>query len=152
MNHVELLRRLNDDVINAGDLGVLDELMAADIVHERRGLTATFRRFAPPPGEVPPTARERFARGLATIRAAFPDWRSEVVAQVADGDVVVERLRVTGTHRGPFLGLAPTGRRIELLETVFFTFEGGRIARIWALAAEADLWEQLGLLDPPGGP
>jgi predicted ester cyclase len=141
-----LLLRLNDDVINGGDVAVLDELFAPDVEHARRGMVSTFRRFGPTtsPGDLSP--RERFARGYQTIHSAFPDWYTTIEEQIGEGDVVVERMHVAGTHRGEFLGIPPTGRRVELTEVVMFTIRDGRVVKIWGISNEVDLWEQLGVL------
>lgn len=142
-----LLRRLNDEVINGGDVDVLAELFSPELVHARRGLSATFRTFGSPPPTGSLAPRERFARGFLTIHSAFPDWYTTIEQQVAEGDVVVERLHVTGTHRAPFLGIPATGRRVELNEVVIFTIRDDRVVGIWGISDEVDLWQQLGVLD-----
>ena len=66
-----------------------------------------------------PRAARWVKRLFKEFHAAFPDWRQEIVKLVAEGDTVAGRFRCSGTHRGEFLGEAPTGRRIEV-EEVFF--------------------------------
>ena len=80
-----LVRRLVDEVINAGDMDLLDELFAPELAPRMRRLFGSFR-------------------------SAFPDWREEIVELVAEGDRVAGRFKCYGTHRGEFLGAAPTGQ------------------------------------------
>ena len=48
------------------------------------------------------------------FRAAFPDWHSELHALIAEDDIVVERFTASGTQQGELMGVAPTGKHIEL--------------------------------------
>ncbi len=146
-----LIRRLNAEVINAGRVELLDELYAEDLVHERRGLITTMTLLRPPDRQVPPDLgpRDRFRLGYATIHAGFRDWHSVIESMVAEGDTVVVRYRVTGTNTAGFLGRPATGRRVDISEIVYFTFRDGRVARIWAVSTELDLWLQLGFVEPP---
>lgn len=96
----------------------------------------------------PRTAR-RVGRLFAEFRSAFPDWREEVVEIVAEGDTVAGRFRCSGTHRGEFLGEAPTGKRMDVQEVFFLRAEGGRFVDFWALEDGLGRMRQLGLL-PPG--
>jgi predicted ester cyclase len=116
-----LVRRLVDDVINAGDMDLLDELFV--------------------PGLVP-----RMRRLFGSFRSAFPDWQEEVVWLVAEGDMVAGRFRCRGTHEGEFLGYAPTGRRMEVDEVFSFRVEDGRFAEFWALEDGLSRMRQLGLI------
>src|SRR5512139_582315 len=49
----------------------------------------------------------------ASFKEGFPDLRCDVIDAVTEGDIVACRWRMSGTHRGPFLGFAPTGRAVE---------------------------------------
>lgn len=73
----------------------------------------------------------------------------EVVALVAEGDVVVGRFRCSGTHLGEWQGHPPTGRRFNRVDEVyFFRFDGRRIASAWGLEDTFKRMKQLGLLAP----
>ena len=63
---------------------------------------------------------------------------------LADGDKVVRRVTFSGTHQGTFLGIAPTGRPIEVEATVILRIEGGRIAEEWVTENLLGLLQQLG--------
>ena len=122
----QLVRRLVDDVINGGDLDLLDELC------EQR-LAGTLR-----------LAFEQF-------RSAFPDWHQEVVELVHEGATVVARFRCSGTHRGRWKGLAPSGRAMRVDKVYFFRTTAGRITGLWGLEATWTRMRQLAGDDATAG-
>ncbi|MFI0809358.1 ester cyclase [Streptomyces echinatus] len=81
---------------------------------------------------------------------AFPDLRVVVEDTVAEGDKVVFRNTVTGTHLGEYRGLPPTGRSVRYSEIFVFRFAAGRIAEVWGVVDVHAQLRQLGVL--PGGP
>lgn len=93
-----------------------------------------------------PREARRVGRLFAEFRAAFPDWREEILELVAEGDAMAGRFRCSGTHLGEFLGEAPTGRRMEVEEVFFLRAEEGRFAGFWALEDGLNRMRQLGLL------
>ena len=104
-----------------------------------------------------PRAARRVMWLFAEFRMAFPDWREEIVELVAEDDTVAGRFRCSGTHRGEFLGEAPTGKRMEVDEVFFLRAEGGRFVDFWALEDSLGRMRQLGLVPAPehgrgGGP
>ncbi len=96
-----------------------------------------------------PRAARRVKRLFTEFYTAFPDWREEIVQLVAEGDTVAGRFRCSGTHRGEFLGEAPTGRRMEVEEVFFLRVEDGKFVDFWGLEDSLGRLRQLGLL-PPG--
>jgi predicted ester cyclase len=116
-----LVHRLVDEAINQGNLEVVDELFAPNLA---------------------PIVREASTRFLA----AFPDYREEIVELVAEGDTVVGRFACSGTHRGEWLGIAPTGRRFEQVAEVYWLrFKDGKIIDYWGLEDTAGRLQQLGV-------
>ena len=93
-----------------------------------------------------PRAARRVGRLFAEFRSAFPDWHEEIVHLVAEDDTVAGRFRCSGTHRGEFLGEAPTGRRMEVEEVFFMRAEDDRFVDFWALEDSLGRMRQLGLL------
>jgi len=93
-----------------------------------------------------PRAARRVGRLFAEFRSAFPDWHEEIVHLVAEGDTVAGRFRCSGTHRGEFLGEAPTGRRMEVEEVFFMRAEDDRFVDFWALEDSPGRMRQLGPL------
>ena len=83
------------------------------------------------------------------LRAAFPDLVHVVLEQIGEGDFVAERIRYFGTHLGPFLGVAPTGREVTFTGMDCVRFQDGNAVDRWVVADYLDLRRQLlGLPDP----
>ena len=82
------------------------------------------------------------------LRDAFPD-RVDVMEQViADGDRVGLLFRVTATHTGPFFGIAPTGRKIDVYEIAWLRIKDGQMIEGWFMMDETALLKQLGVKLP----
>ena len=96
-----------------------------------------------------PRAARRVKRLFAEFRNAFPDWQEEIVQLVAEGDAVAGRFRCSGTHRGEFLGEAPTGKRMDVEEVFFLRVEEGKFVDFWGLEDSLNRMRQLGLLPSP---
>lgn len=77
------------------------------------------------------------------IRRAAPDFTNEVVDLVVDGERAAARMRYTGTHRGPLLGLNGTGRAFVYDGAAFFQAHGGLLASAWVLGDLDSLRRQL---------
>ena len=93
-----------------------------------------------------PRAARRVKRLFAEFRKAFPDWQEEIVQLVAEGDAVAGRFRCSGTHRGEFLGEAPTQRRMDVEEVFFLRAEDGKFVDFWGLEDSLGRLRQLGLV------
>ena len=93
-----------------------------------------------------PRAARRVKRLFAEFRTAFPDWQEEIVQLVAEGDAVAGRFRCSGTHRGEFLGEAPTGKRMDVEEVFFMRVEDGKFVDFWGLEDSLGRLRQLGLV------
>ncbi|HKH77731.1 MAG TPA: ester cyclase [Rubrobacteraceae bacterium] len=91
-----------------------------------------------------PHAEGHPKRAFAEFRSAFPDWHEETVELVAEGGTVVGRFRCSGTHEGEFLGVAPTGRRVDVEEVFFLRAEDGKFVGFWALEDSLRRMKQLG--------
>ncbi len=114
-----LVARAVAEVINGGDLDVVDQLYAPQIAQAAKEWVEPFR-------------------------AAFPDVRMETVALVGEGDTVVGHFRCSGTHTGEWLGRPPTGRRFTgVREVYWWTLRGGRIVDWWGLEDNDDRRRQL---------
>jgi predicted ester cyclase len=83
------------------------------------------------------------------LRAAFPDRADFIEDMIAEDDRVGMLWRLTGTHRGNFLGIPATGKKIDIYEIGFFRVSDGRITDGWFMADEAGLLKQLGAQLPP---
>lgn len=89
-------------------------------------------------------------RVIAAQREAFPDFRFEIKELFAHEDKVVARWQVSGTHRGEFLGLAPTERRATVEGISIDRWAGDRIAESWIAYDLLAILQQLGAAPAPG--
>lgn len=84
------------------------------------------------------------AEALQRIRNAFPDWHEEIADLILSKNRAVTRYVSTGTHRGRFIGLEATGRKITIDEISIYRFEEGLVAEQWCLTDDLSLAKQLG--------
>jgi predicted ester cyclase len=82
---------------------------------------------------------------FAKLHKAFPDLRVTVEDLIAEGDKVVGRNRVTGTHQGEYMGLQPTAKSIVYNEIFIFRFADGRIVETWGVVDVFAQMKQLGM-------
>ena len=94
--------------------------------------------------------RERFKGMILGFRSAFPDLNLQVHDIFGVGDKVVSRWTITGTHRSPFLGVAPTNNRISIDGIAIDLFEAGVRVDGWAQFDKLGLLRQLGTIDASG--
>jgi len=100
----------------------------------------------PSAGEV--IGLEPLKQFVVTWRKAFPDSLLAIDEQVAEDDRIATRWTFTGTHRGEFRGLAPTGRFIKFTAMYFYRFAGGKVVEIHAMVNLLKLLQQLGAVPP----
>ena len=82
------------------------------------------------------------------MTTAFPDWRFELRAVIAEADLVAAHMPYSGTFTKPILGIAPTGRLARVDEMVVFRIANRRIAEAWEVYDECGMWRQLGVRPP----
>ncbi|MEO3802519.1 ester cyclase [Nonomuraea sp. B1E8] len=123
------------EAVNSGDAEliatVIDEVVDPGLIFH-----------APVPTDLP--GPQALKQVWAVLLRGFPDMRVEVEDVIAEGDKIVSRNTVTGTHRGEFRGLPPTGRSVTYNEIFIFRFAGGRIAEIWGVVDLLTQLRQLG--------
>jgi steroid delta-isomerase-like uncharacterized protein len=126
-----LARRYIEDVVNRGDVGAIGEFFADNPVLRCSQM---------------PDIRDRETLKQVTtmVRTAFPDLHIAVEDAIAEGDKVVLRWTLTGTQRGEFMGIAPTGRTVSVSGINIFRVAGGRIAEQWEELDLAGIFQQLG--------
>jgi steroid delta-isomerase-like uncharacterized protein len=127
------VRRLVDEAQSAGQLGVVDELLADDFVDH-----------TPLPG-LPPT-REGVKMLFAGLRAAFPDLHVTISEQIAEDTRVATRKTFRGTHHGDFLGVPASGRPVEFEVIDILTFENDKISEHRVILDQLGLLKQLGAM------
>jgi len=129
-----VLDRINEECFNQGTVDAVDELFSEDFVEHN----PTF------PGS--DGGRDGFKQMIHTMHSAFPDFRTEVLDQIAAGDRVVERWVSRGTHEGEFLGVPATGKVIEVEGMDISRLEGGRVVEHWTQMDTLGVLQQLGLV------
>lgn len=77
---------------------------------------------------------EMVRRGVQSFRSGFADWTDTIEDIFSAGDRVAVRWRSSGTHTGPFAGVAPSGRTLHLTGIDLFRIEDGKIAEHWSQA------------------
>jgi steroid delta-isomerase-like uncharacterized protein len=127
------VRDLIDGLFTKGDLGAVDTYFAEDFINHD------------PPFGVP-ADREGMRTAGAMMRAAFPDWHSELHELVAEGDIVVERFTASGTHEGALMGIEPSGKTVSLPGINIFRLREGLVVERWGRLDELGFLRQLGVV------
>jgi steroid delta-isomerase-like uncharacterized protein len=137
----ELVRRIYGELWNERKLEVAEELIAQDAVNYDTGLLP--QPFGP----------EEMKGTVRMVTAGFPDNRHEVEEMIAEGDKVVVRCTLTGTHEGEFMGIPPTGRSIEVSEIHVYRLEDGKAVEHRVGRDDLGAMRQLGVIaDELAGP
>lgn len=130
-----VVRRNTEEVQGKGNFEVFEEIFADDFVDH-----------TPQPAMTPDKAG---VRGLyKAIREAFPDFRAVIHWQTAEGEIVTTFKTYHGTHRGTFLGVAPTGRKIHFETVDAMRVHNGQITEHWGVANLLSLMQQVGAWPP----
>jgi steroid delta-isomerase-like uncharacterized protein len=132
-----LLRRLYDG-ISTGNLAVADEVIATDAIEH----------LQMPPG-IEGTAAEMLKQFMTVFRSAFPDLHVAPADMIAEGDKVVSRLSITGTHKGDFMGVPASGRQINIESIEIVRFAGGKAVEHWEVVDNMALMQQIGAIAGP---
>lgn len=115
---------------------------------KRDALSETVYVYNPglPDGEA--HSRAEWEEYQSEIEAGFPDFHLEVHDRIAQADVVMEEVEITGTHEGEFKGLPPTGREVEIWAMSKFLIEDGQVEEWYTYYDTSELQDQLGLSFP----
>src|ERR671932_321873 len=82
-------------------------------------------------------------RGIGLWREVFPDARNTVENLISEDDQVAVRWITRATHRGEFMGISPTGRKVEVAGYAFFRLEDGKVVEGWDTYDVWNLLQQL---------
>jgi steroid delta-isomerase-like uncharacterized protein len=133
-----LVRQLVEEVINQGNIRMIDEFLIPDFVeHEEL-----------PPG-IPP-GREAPKALFTMLRSAFPDLKATIEHLIAEGDKVVFHMTWTGTHEGEFMGIPPTGKSISINVIDILGIAEGKFVEHWGVMDSMAMMQQLGVVPAPG--
>jgi steroid delta-isomerase-like uncharacterized protein len=135
-----LVRRLVAEVWNAGDLDVIDELLAPEWVRHDPAAPEELR------------GPDGFRRFVEMYRSAFPDIRFTVEDQVAEGDKVATRWSAVGTHQEELMGMPPSGNRAEVTGITLERISGGKFVESWDQHDALGMMRQLGFVPESESP
>src|SRR5262249_14979755 len=95
-----------------------------------------------------PRGRDGVVIVVQALRRAFPDLHYTIEDLVVGDDAVAARTTVSGTHRGDFFGLPPTGRAIQVSQMTIERFRDGQIVAHHRVTDELAMMRQLGVVSP----
>ena len=128
-----IARRIPLEAFNKGNLAVFDEVLAANYVDH-----------FPPPGF--PAGREGYKRFVPLLRTAFPDLQFTLEQELADGDKVVHYVTTHGTHKGEFMGISPTQKKVTWTQLHIVRLADGKVVEHWGVIDQLGLLQQLGAI------
>jgi predicted ester cyclase len=133
-----IVQRVIEEVYNKQNLSVVEELVSpAYIAHG-------------PLGDL--KGVDMYKQVVTQVFTAFPDHHIKTEDIIAEGDKVVMRWTVTGTHTGgDYMGIAPTGRAFTMTDIVITRIDGGKIVEEWESVDLFSQLQQLGAIPPVGG-
>ena len=124
-----IIRRISEE-ITKGDLSVFDGVYDTRLINHAANPGAT-------------TGLQGMQERHSALRVAFPDWQETIERISATGDKIVVRSMVRGTHKGSWMGIAPTGKRIRAMRITILRMVGGKIVERWGSEDEFGLMQQL---------
>ena len=130
-------RRFTLDLWGAHNAALVDQLLSSNFVNHD-----------PFPGTA--GNRDGEKQAVAIHSAAMAEPEAKVDDQIAEGDKVATRWTFRATHKGEFLGIAATGKRVTITGINICRIEQGKIAELWREVDVVSLLQQLGAGPPLG--
>jgi steroid delta-isomerase-like uncharacterized protein len=124
------VRRLVEQLVNKGDMAVVDEMFATNFFNHNPAARTT-------------PDREGIKQLISMMRNAFLDYHNVIEDLIAEGDRVAVRVICRGTHRAEFMGIAPTGKSVEFSAVSIFRFVDGKVVERWNITDNLVLLQQL---------
>ena len=124
-NNKQIIRRMTEETWNNGNLDALDEVCLPS--YRLQGVARV----------------DELKQEVAAYRCAFPDLHITIQELIAEGDAVVSRWSLRGTHLGPFEDIAPTGKAVAASGISIFHFAGGKIVEDYIESSSPDPRQQL---------
>ena len=133
-DNADLIKRFYEEIVGGGNLGLIDELAADDIVDHEEGF----------PGQ--PSGKEGVKFFVNTMRQAFPDINVSVDVTLDQGELAAGRAIMRGTHQGDFMGVPASNKAIEVETLDIIRVEDGRVAEHWGVTDTMGLMQQIGAI------
>jgi predicted ester cyclase len=131
--------RMPLEVFSEGKLEVIDEVISPE-----------FTEHGTPQLPDQPPGREGVKVIAAAVRQAFPDLNNTINRVVAEGDLVVQHVTSSGTMRGEFAGMPPSGKQATWDAIHIARFRDGKIVDHWVVQDQLGMLQQLGFIPAPG--
>ena len=129
-----IVRRWIEEGWNKGNLSVVDQIYAADVVQHDPGSPA------------PVTSSTVLKQYVGVFLTAIPDLHFTIDDLIAEGDKVAWRFTSRGTQTGPLMTIPPTGKVCNVTGLVLFRLADGKIAEVWVNYDNLGLLQQLGVI------
>jgi steroid delta-isomerase-like uncharacterized protein len=124
------------EAANTGKYELFDEAVALDCVDHD-----------PAPGQGPgPKGYRAF---FTEMRTAFPDLKAELAALVADDESIAFAYTLSGTHKGPLMGIPATGKKVSIRGVQLSKFRDGKMVERWGSSDQLGMLQQLGVTAIP---
>lgn len=120
------------EAINTGNLENLRSLVSEDV-----------KEHDPAPNQGP--GAQGYIDFFSMMRNAFPDMKVDVETMVANEDKVSFAYTLTGTHKGEFMGVSPTGKKINARGMQISRFKDGKMVERWGSSDELGILKQIGI-------
>jgi steroid delta-isomerase-like uncharacterized protein len=131
------VRRIWEEIFNRRNLALADEVIAPEGVNHEA------------PAGITAQGPEAIRQVVTMLTTAFPDHRIDILDMVAEGDKVVTRSTFSGTHRGPFMGIPPTGKHFTMQQINITQVVNGKALEHWGVRDDLGMLQQLGVIPPP---
>lgn len=127
----EIVSKFNYEFIQGKNLQVFEETVHAE-----------FTNHNAPPGSAN-ASKEGLLQLMEVMRQAFPDLEVKIHMQVAEGDLVTTYKTFQATHKGTFMGIAPTNKRVAFDVIDIIRIKDGKTIEHWGIRDSSSLLQQL---------
>jgi steroid delta-isomerase-like uncharacterized protein len=131
-----IVRRIYEEMFIKRNMHIVDELVAADYVDHNA-----------PPGL--PRGREGLKQQATLYLTAFPDMRMTFEDMIAEGDKVITRWAVKGTHKGDLMGIPATNKQVAISGIAIDCIANGKAVEHWEIFDQLGMMQQLGVIPTP---
>jgi steroid delta-isomerase-like uncharacterized protein len=133
-----VVKKFIEELWNGRKLDLADEIFSEDsVTHQLRSGV---------PAEAVPRGPHAVREHLSGWLTSFPDLHFTIEQMIAERDHVVSHLVMEGTHQRTWMGISPTGKKVQIRMITIHRIAGGKIAEDWVLVESLGLFQQLGVL------
>ena len=135
LQNKQLVEQMFSDVMNNRRFDRISDIIAPNYMNHSMPM--------PQPGP------EGMAAILKMFEDGFPDMKITLDTVIAEGETVATRGYWTGTHRGAFMGIPATGKKVNIGFMDFWKFENGKATENWVQMDNMAIMQQLGVIEQP---